>query len=165
MSDSAEQLRAAIEKPIDDELQFQCDLCEQHYYDSDDVDSESVFFGEAPAPRKVRAEAIEPKADRTQGLNRTGQLQVLGKPADEIQALIVALEGSDRFEFKTARRVCEPQFEAELPQDPADIPAPDFDEQFNEDVVGAMVTAEPRPSRAQPAAEVCEYCVEMIKHE
>lgn len=163
MSDSAEQLKAEIEKPIDDELDFQCDLCEQHYYESDDVDSEPVFFGEAPEPRTVRAEAFEPKHDRTKGFNRTGQMQVLGKPADEIVALLSALNQSDRFELSTARRVYQP--EPEFVEDPSELTVPDYDENVNDGMVGATVVAEPRPSRAQPAAEICEYCVETIKHD
>lgn len=160
---SADQLKAEIEGPVDDKLDFQCDLCEQHYYDSDDVDSESVFFGEAPEPRTVQARSFQPKGDREMGRGRYGQPQVLGKPADELAALLTALDRSDRFELSTARRVYEP--EPEFVEDPDELTVTDYDENVNDDIVGATVTAEPRPSRAQPAASICEYCVETIKHD
>lgn len=148
-----------------------CGFCERLL--EDDEELAPVYIGEPPEPRPVRAAATVPKQRESIGYKQTvgdnlsggplaNDIQVLDLPADELAAMIQALENSDQFQFETSSSVHEPE-----PIMANDLPAAELepDRGRNDDKVGAEITAKPRPTSQNPDFLVCEFCEESLSKE
>lgn len=132
-------------------LPDECDYCDQTL--DEDEQLHPVYVGERPDPKPIEARATTAKRRDVVGYRKSAvdDVQVLGRPVDELTALIKALEGARGFEIEAKPSVMEVHEFGDLQPQMVDAPA-------NDSKVGVKVTATPDPPSDTPDMMVCDYC-------
>jgi len=140
-----------------------CDFCNESL--EEDEELHPIFIGKPPKAKPVRIEQSQKKMEKNigyrsqskhgfeHGMNNESMV-ILGRPADEISAILKGLEGHPKVRIDSGRQVVTPSFEMD-----------DRSDQFNEEVVGINITIEPNQRIPSPDLEVCPVCEEGLKEE
>ena len=124
-----------------------------------------VYIGERPDPLPVKARATADKQRKVVGrrANADADIEVLGRPVDEISALLTALEASDHFSIDAKQSVAELRMVGETEVSGfVEHSTSSVQSDIDTSKVGVTVRADP-PSRTEtPDLSVCEHCAESL---
>jgi hypothetical protein len=143
----------------------ECQWCEQVLDDGEKL--YPVWIGSPPQPEVTRAKGFVPKSVKSETVafgSEDGGVQVLGKPIDEIHAIINAIESCDEMELKTYRRVEEAFGVDRVTQNPKT----EIESRTNTRVaqeVSARIVVKPTVKDKSPDIKVCKYCKEMLQND
>jgi len=134
----------------------ECDYCERML--DEDEDTHPIFIGEMPKPEVIRYTEHTAKAAKRETVaygEGGGGIQVLGRPVDEIMAILSTIENCENIDLKTYNRV------NSVESANVDLGSPNptrLSTTEHDDFLAAEITVRPKREDVEPDMKVCQFC-------